>query len=340
LEELFEIKRRYYLRVLILAANVIFFFNTIAVIYRCLSASSLSHFFNLKIFLAYTITDTFKNCIMGVFITKFGASLYFKIKNYSEFYSKSTNQTPPRPTRRQSAQPSDEERMGNEESEDDGEEEDPSTRKRREMSEMTRHLLTASEKLKYLVGILNFCFVIRGVAVILWLTSDAPTENEFPRYFPSCASAYWIFFEIFPAVIPLVALAFTMGSPAKIWGGEFIDTNKTKQNEKKRFTSESIGSDLSNSEGMGGGGGAGEGAARSLAALKALSNPLLSHGLSQYDDDEGPVFNRMSRISGELMDVDFLEQPLGIAHSTTESCSWKEYSGNSSSRLSSSQLGT
>jgi hypothetical protein len=323
LEELFEMKRRSRMRLIIIIANIIFFLHTIAVIYRCSTSTSLSNFFSLLIFTTYTITDTIKNLIMGIFITRFGYNLYQKVNNYSTFYSRATSAlSPPDQTLAK--------------------------------ADLTRHLLTAAEKLKYLVLILNICFLIRGIALVLWLTSGdeaTVTENETPESFPEsggagggggAASLYWIFFETFPSVVPLVALAFTMGSPAKIWGGVFIDTNKSQQHqqrERERATSESAASDLSNSDNhrVSAGGGEGGGTGRSAAALKALTNPLMHSGHSHYDDDDNHLFNRLSRISGELIDVDMFD---AMGQSATESSSWKEYSGaESGSRQSSSRGG-
>jgi uncharacterized membrane protein YgcG len=301
LEEFFEMKRRSRMRLIIIIANIIFFLHTIVVIYRCATSSTLNSFFSLPIFISYTLTDTIKNLIMGIFITRFGYNLYQKVQNYSAFYSRAS------PVDQTVAK-----------------------------VELTRHLLTAAEKLKYLVLILNFCFIIRGIALVLWFTSgndSTTTENESPKSFPGkSASAYWLFFETFPAMVPLFALAFTMGSPAKIWGGVFIDTNKTQQQQQQqgRATSESAASDLSNSDNIAGGGEGGGGGGRTAAAMKALNNPLLLSGHSHYDDDDSQLFNRLSRISGELIDVDMFD-PSMMGRSGTESSSWKEYSGAGSS---------
>ena len=239
LEEFFETKRRNRIRAVITIANVIFTLNTLAVIYRCASAASLADFFKLKIFLAYTITDTTKNFIMGIFISQFGYNLYQKVNNYSEFYGRSS---PLQST----------------------------------LIETTKNLLTAGEKLRYLVIIIVICFSIRVLAVILWFTSNAQTENQSPSYFPPCSILYWLIFEISPAVVPQLTLCLTMGYPAKMWGGGvLIDANKAKKT-LKRYTSDSS---ESNDDVI-------ESNITTPASTSGLTNPILSHGNSQYDEDE------------------------------------------------------
>lgn len=268
LEEFFETKRKNRIRIIITAANVIFTLNTLAVIYRCASVSSLSDFFKLKIFLAYTISDTTKNFIMGIFISQFGYNLYQKVNNYSEFYGRSS------PT--QTA-----------------------------LIETTKSLLTAGEKLRYLIIIILISFSIRVLAVILWFTSNAQTENQAPSYFPPCSILYWFIFEIFPAIAPQFTLCLTMGYPAKMWrGGVFIDANRTKT--LKRYTSDSSDTnDEINDSNL-----------PTPASTSGLTNPILSQGHSQYDEDEKQMFHNLSRLSRELGDLEI---------DPTNSY-WKEYS--------------
>ncbi|CAE7558127.1 unnamed protein product, partial [Symbiodinium microadriaticum] len=168
--------------------------------------------------------------------------------------------------------------------------------------ETTRYLLTASDKLKILVLVINFCFSLRVVAVIIWLCGDAPTENEEPSRLGHFDFLYWSVFETVPVVLPSLSLCFTMGCLAKIFGGVFIDTNKKNRlnltgggpstlQPRKLYNSDS--SDDSSTDNQ-------------HPTLKSLSGPLLSSQLSGLDDDDTKetLFNRQSRVSGEFVDID------------------------------------
>jgi hypothetical protein len=269
MEELFESQVRSRMRAIIVVGNIIFTCHSTVVVYFCASSSSLQEFFELKSYIAYTISDTCKNFVMGIFIFRFGGKLYARVKNYSAFYETRIR--------------------------------DPA-----EMAETTRHLLTASDKLKILVLVINFCFSVRVVALIIWLGGNAPTENEEPSNFPHFDFLYWSLFQTLPSVLPSFTLCFTMGCLAKIFGGVFIDTNKkhttdggasSAQNRKiyNSDSSDDDSADLNNPN--------------PNNTLKSLSIPFLGSMLSLGEENEDSrgeanLFNRLSRVSGELVDID------------------------------------
>jgi hypothetical protein len=256
LEELFEAQRRIRMRWLIFITNIIFGCHTLVIICICLSSPTLEVFFDKIAFTIYHITDTFKNFVMGIFIFFFGNNLYQRMKNYSAFYDRSA-----------------------------------AASSQEQLAELTKHLLTAADKLKYLVLILNICFSIRLVAIIIWMTSNAETENQPPSYLPPCSIVYWCIMEVVPTVCPVVALSFTMGSPAKILGGVFIDENKTAGRSlpvaQPRYSSDSELSDTRSSD--------------MRPHISALTYPILGAG-NPANDEEKLMFNRLSRISGEMLD--------------------------------------
>lgn len=265
MEELFESQVRSRMRAIIVFGNVIFSCHSTVVVYMCASSSSLQEFFELRSYTAYTISDTCKNFIMGIFILRFGGKLYARVKNYSAFYETRIR--------------------------------DPA-----EVAETTKHLLTASDKLKVLVLVINFCFSVRVVALIIWLVGNAPTENEEPDNFPHFDFLYWSLFQTLPSVLPSFTLCFTMGCLAKIFGGVFIDTNKKHATEgsasfaqqRKIYNSDSSDDDSSELNNN---------------MLKSLSVPFLGSMLSlgeEHEDSRGEtnLFNRLSRVSGELVDID------------------------------------
>lgn len=275
MEELFETQIRSRMRAIIVFGNIAFTCHSIVVVYFCASSSSLQEFFGLRSYTVYTSSDTVKNFIMGIFILKFGGRLYARVKNYSAFYESRIR--------------------------------DPA-----EMAETTKHLLTASDKLKILVLVINFCFSVRVVALVIWLSGNAVTENEEPSAFPHFDFLYWALFQTLPSVLPSFTLCFTMGCLAKIFGGVFIDTNKRHMTEgsisaqqRKIYNSESSDDDSAEMNGN--------------PALKSLSIPFLGSMMSggdEGDDSRGEknLFNRLSRVSGELVDIDIERNSGGKQH--------------------------
>ena len=272
LEELFEAQVRSKIRMLIVFGNIIFLCHSVFAIYACASADTLQDYFNTKSYTVYTISDTAKNFIMGIFIFKFGGNLYSRVLNYSAFYGSSIRDV-------------------------------------EAVTETTKYLLTASDKLKVLVVVINFCFSLRIVAVVIWLCGNAPTENEEPSSFQHLDFLFWSLLETLPVVLPSLTLCCTMGCLAKVFGGTFIDANKknrmnsvsgcpTVLNPRKIYESDSSDDNSSTDN---------------LPTLKSLSGPLLSNQVSGLDDDDTKeaLFNRLSRVSGELVDIDFERNSVG-----------------------------
>jgi hypothetical protein len=215
-ELFFEYKFRERIRFILILANILFICLTFIMVYYCLTSASLRSFFQSKPHYIFAGFDVIKNLIMGIFIAHFGHNLRARLMNYYKNILVKRNQTTTTMTHHSQSTSSGGESASTLE---------VNTRRHQNMTriaENTANLIRVNQKLVVLVCISIFAFLLKALALIMWRRYTSPSEYEPPAPLEHRWVFWWVVFEIFPVALPAIGFIFTMGWPSKMLSSQVI----------------------------------------------------------------------------------------------------------------------
>jgi hypothetical protein len=314
-ELFFEYKFRERIRYVLILSNILFICLTLVMVYYCLTSSTLNNFFHSQPHYIFAGFDVIKNILMGIFIAHFGHSLRSRLMNYYQNILKK-RQEPHTTTS------SEVESVGSLEA---------NIRRDQNMTrlaENTANLIRVNQKLVVLMSISIFAFLLKALALFMWKRYTSPSEYEPPEPIEHRWIFWWIVFEIFPVALPALGFIFTMGWPAKILSPlvisfpENLSMTRTTvgvdvESDRERSSDYDTGARHHDE------GGNGVQITRTTMTTSPLAGRLLSPHEEQNrysygygydgagDDDCFHVMNRLSALSGDLIDIELDHDSFG-----------------------------